>query len=285
MTDERDLQLLRYLSGEADPVEAADLEARLAAEPELALELRSWQETLAAVVSDGAEPVEPSAELRQSLFDTVAKSEDARSTTTTPTPAHQQSADTITRFPQPQRSFGLPGWLAAAACLLAAFGLARGFQVERQLRNQVADMTAQRQQLEDRLSALGNRLTGTEGDVEQLALVLQTSSSPRTRTVIMAGLEDAPGAFGTTLVRPGEAAFFAYALPQLSERQDYQLWFIGEQGPVSAGTFEVDQAGNARVVVAAEDLERAGQWAVTIEPQGGVPQPTGTMVLLGSVSA
>jgi anti-sigma-K factor RskA len=33
-----------------------------------------------------------------------------------------------------------------------------------------------------------------------------------------------------------------------------------------------------------EDLERVGEiqaWAVTIEPRGGVPQPTGTMVLKG----
>ncbi|HJZ13102.1 MAG TPA: anti-sigma factor, partial [Acidobacteriota bacterium] len=64
--------------------------------------------------------------------------------------------------------------------------------------------------------------------------------------------------------------------------KSYQLWAIGNQGPVSAGVFAPDIAGSAVITIfMVKETESVLQFAVTIEPKGGVPQPTGSMVLAG----
>ena len=55
--------------------------------------------------------------------------------------------------------------------------------------------------------------------------------------------------------------------------------------PVSAGVFAIDASGNGAVLL--PDLPAgvaAKAFAVTEEPEGGVPQPTGPKVLVGLVS-
>jgi anti-sigma-K factor RskA len=65
----------------------------------------------------------------------------------------------------------------------------------------------------------------------------------------------------------------------------YQLWFITPgQAKVSAGTFAVDSAGEATLDVAIpKDLGEIALAAVTEEPEGGVPQPTGAIQLVGKL--
>ena len=97
-----------------------------------------------------------------------------------------------------------------------------------------------------------------------------------------------PGAAGSTYVNPRahEALFYAFGLPRLPDRKTYQLWFIAAGKPVSAGTFAVDPRGDASVQVdRVTDPRQIQAWAVTVEPLGGVPQPTGAMVLKGAASA
>jgi anti-sigma-K factor RskA len=49
---------------------------------------------------------------------------------------------------------------------------------------------------------------------------------------------------------------------------------------VSAGVFDVDREGRGELEVAAVPAsDQAATWAVTVEPAGGVPAPTGDMVL------
>jgi anti-sigma-K factor RskA len=107
-------------------------------------------------------------------------------------------------------------------------------------------------------------------------------SAPSVSSVLLAGLEATPQAQGSTFVDPSAraAVFYASDLPALSGEQTYQLWFIADGVPVSGGTFDVDAEGRAMVIVdQTAPIEAIQLWAVTIEPAGGVPQPTGEMVL------
>jgi anti-sigma-K factor RskA len=58
------------------------------------------------------------------------------------------------------------------------------------------------------------------------------------------------------------------------------LWYLTAKTPVSAGLLQPDAAG--QIVAAfqspALDLQPSG-FAVSIEPEGGVPQPTGAIYL------
>jgi hypothetical protein len=113
---------------------------------------------------------------------------------------------------------------------------------------------------------------------------LQVVASPGVQSVTLAGLGPAPGALGHTYVNPlrRDALFYAFDLPALPSGKTYELWYIAGGKPVAAGTFAVDPQGIASVQVEhVADVASIQAWAVTIEPTGGVPQPTGAMVLKG----
>ncbi len=78
------------------------------------------------------------------------------------------------------------------------------------------------------------------------------------------------------------AYFYGLNLPQAPTGKSYQLWAIADAKPISIGVFNVDENGNNLTKL--ETLPTEGQiqkFAVTLEPAGGVPQPTGQMYLIG----
>jgi hypothetical protein len=79
--------------------------------------------------------------------------------------------------------------------------------------------------------------------------------------------------------------FVAHHLPALPSGRTYQLWLVTATQKISAGTFEVSTGGDA-MVQATYALGRGALKAVAVtqEPVGGVPQPTGAMVLVGSAA-
>ena len=72
-------------------------------------------------------------------------------------------------------------------------------------------------------------------------------------------------------------------LPALPAGKVYQLWVVTAQAPVSAGLLRPDPDGRASLTVATpRDLATPVAMAVTIEPDGGVPAPTGEKFLIGT---
>jgi anti-sigma-K factor RskA len=73
---------------------------------------------------------------------------------------------------------------------------------------------------------------------------------------------------------------FVANLPRAPEGKAYELWTIGEGAPRPAGLFQVDARGRGshRVEPVAGGAP-VKVFAVTLEPEGGVPAPTGPMVL------
>jgi anti-sigma-K factor RskA len=78
--------------------------------------------------------------------------------------------------------------------------------------------------------------------------------------------------------------FLVSSIPPPEKGKTYQLWVIEDGKPASMGIFDVDQKGNS--VMEIKTMPEPGtsmQFAVTLEPAGGVPQPTGDMYLYGSL--
>jgi anti-sigma-K factor RskA len=85
------------------------------------------------------------------------------------------------------------------------------------------------------------------------------------------------GAAAAVVQEDGGALFVARDLPRAPGDDIYQLWFLGGDEPVSAGTFE---ASEGRVVLRIDlSFEGVGGAAVTVEPPGGSEQPTTEPVL------
>ncbi|MGY6559414.1 MAG: anti-sigma factor [Nitritalea sp.] len=72
-------------------------------------------------------------------------------------------------------------------------------------------------------------------------------------------------------------------LAALDAEQDYQLWAIGDEGPVGIGLVNAEQKFSLQQMNA---VAQAGAFAITIEPKGGSASPTlENLVVIGQLSA
>jgi anti-sigma-K factor RskA len=245
-----------YALGALDGEDLRALEEHLAAGcPACRRDLDLWQRDLEAL-AESVTPIQPSDTTRARILRFAAA-------------------------PVPVRS--VPRWLpfAAAAVLLLAVW---GFAGQIRLRGELRRMAAGQESLERRVADLGREVQQARFEVRHTAQALQVLAAPHVSTTVLAGLGPTPGAAGHTYVNPQthDALFYAFNLPALGPDKTYQLWFIADGKPVSAGTFSVDPRGTGSLrVERVVDVKDIQAWAVTVEPRGGVPQPTGEMVLKG----
>ena len=186
--------------------------------------------------------------------------------------------------PRTRRGAGAPFWLALAASLVAL--LLAGWATLRlgEVRSELARTAAGGERTAASLAATRADLDRARTEIARVSASLPIVASPVARSIVLAGLPPAPRAGGTTVVDPrtGAALFYAHALPAPAPGKTYELWYITAGGPVAAGVFDVDAKGDGALrIEEVPDPELVLAWAVTLEPAGGVPQPTGEMVLKG----
>ncbi len=114
--------------------------------------------------------------------------------------------------------------------------------------------------------------------------VVEIVGASDVRRVDLAGQTVAPAASGRTFWSPSRGLLFTAAdLPPLPGGQVYQLWFVTASAPLSAGLFTPDRTGRAIVIGTMPAGVQPVAVAVTIEPAGGVPSPTGAKYLVGTL--
>jgi anti-sigma-K factor RskA len=148
-------------------------------------------------------------------------------------------------------------------------------------------VTVENRDLKQRLSDLQTtaRLFQKEEARDRAVLDLLTAPDTLKVTLVSGAARAMPE--GKAFYHPQKGLlFYAADLPALPPNRTYQLWLVPAEGnPISAGVFQVDAHGNGQVLL--PNLPSgviAKAFAVTVEPAGGVPQPTGTKVLIGAVS-
>ena len=110
---------------------------------------------------------------------------------------------------------------------------------------------------------------------------------PDAKVVSLAASDVAKGASAVLLFNPVTQKVWLYSanLPECPSGTSYQLWAI-DQKPVSVGTFHIDAGEMAHLLVKRlPDFEKARRFAVSLEPAGGRPQPTGPIYLAGQRSS
>lgn len=253
-----------YALGALEGEELRELEEHLAGGcEECDRQLALWQgdlEELAATVP----PVEPSEITRARVLRLAGATPEA-----VPAPAAAR------------RSSWKMAAAASALLALAFWGLLGQVRMEREMRS----LSAERDRLRRQVEVLSREVGSVRSEVLQAKQDLQVLAGPGVQAVTLAGLGPTPGAKGRTYVNPSthDALFYAFDLPVLPADKTYQLWFITDGKPVPAGVFAVDPRGTASLrVQQVADVARIQAWAVTVEPSGGLPQPTGTFVLKGA---
>ncbi len=174
---------------------------------------------------------------------------------------------------QAQDRFGISRWwMAAAALFLALWGW-------RELSVRVTREKFNSSEAEIRRLAGENQLLAAR--VEKLGAEMAALASPDTRTIALAGQQISPSASARVFLEPQKrrAVVFFYNLPANANDKSYQLWILraDQPKPQSAGVFDVAHSGDASISI--ENLPLATEikgLAVTLEPKGGVAQPTNT---------
>jgi Anti-sigma-K factor rskA len=120
-------------------------------------------------------------------------------------------------------------------------------------------------------------------DTAQLAQALAILNDPATRDVTFG--ETAKPSRGRVFVSLGKGVVFIGAnLPGIGPGKTFELWIIPASGmPSPAGTFQAQSDATA-VYVRPGAVENAAAIAVTVEPEGGSPQPTTTPFIVARLS-
>jgi hypothetical protein len=147
----------------------------------------------------------------------------------------------------------------------------------------VKDQLLQREiELEDarlQLARRGGNAARSRQPQDELAALMQ---QPNVHVVSMSGSDVARQASGFLLYDPQTQKAWLYAvnLPECPNGTAYQLWAMFEK-PVSVGTFHMDTGESAHLLVKrVPDFARAKKFAISLEPSGGRPQPTGPLYLV-----
>ena len=138
----------------------------------------------------------------------------------------------------------------------------------------------------DELERLRGRVAILQDELTEREATLRFLSDPKVRYVNLGGLPASPGASGWLLWNPDtrRGLLLTRGLPPVPPDRAYELWAIAGSEPVPAGVFAVDPAGRAllRLPVLPEG-KAFDKFAVTVEPAGGLPKPSGAMHLLGTL--
>jgi len=248
--DEIDELAAAYALGGLEGEERLRFEALLeAGDPDAMRALRDCEDTLVGLAAGAPAPPPPA--VKAALMERIAA-----------TPAPGQTL--------PRRSHAL--WPVVLSGAMAA-GLAAvvvGWSVS--------------STYEKRLDALVQSAERLRAELRSQQAVIAILRDPATQVVVLAGLPPAPGARARMMWHAqAGGVFVATGLPAPPDGKAYQLWAIaGSNAPVSAGVFTVDAAGTGSLAVRPlPGVATVNAFAVTLEPAGGLPAPSGEMYLLG----
>tara|TARA_R110002096_G_scaffold329006_6_gene523095 strand:+ start:63112 stop:63906 length:795 start_codon:yes stop_codon:yes gene_type:complete len=124
-------------------------------------------------------------------------------------------------------------------------------------------------------------------EIDQKSELLAILEARDVDLILMDGLDVNPTGYGKVVWDKdnGQALLQVANLPNVPLSKDYQLWFVVNNQPISAGVFAVNNSEKDNFFKIEQFQQSAsdGAFAITLEPEGGSPQPTGDMYLLGSM--
>jgi anti-sigma-K factor RskA len=246
-----------YALGALDGEEKQSLEAHLQACPYCQQQLAGARQRT-ALMGLAAPAMAPRPQVKSALMDKVRaeKQAGARSGAAPTAPSKTAKKRWGLRF---SLGFGL----ATAVLAFATYELAKQ-DIERG--NELKQLQAQVSQDSAAMKFMGE-VTGAP-DSAQITLLQQPGGPPGQAHVLYNA-------------RMGMGVYSGQIAPAPAGKS-YQLWLVPASGaPVSAGMIDTNQQNGAVMLHMTPGLA-AKEFAVTVEPQGGMPQPTGPMVLVGA---
>jgi anti-sigma-K factor RskA len=236
-----------YVLGSLDPEERRAFEAHLAGCAECSAEVASLRPVIGALAT-AVPQVTPRAELRDRILSDIgAGAGEGAGLKTRPYTLHDRKSPAALT------------WLPLAAAIVIAVGAAV----------YVASLQRQMGELQARF--------------DQAQATTAVLAAPDLARIDLQGQPVAPDARARALwSRSRGLVFTAANLPPAPEGKAYQVWVVTAQAPISAGLLSPDSSGiGTQYYMTPADIAPPVAVAVTLEPAGGVPAPTGERYLIG----
>jgi anti-sigma-K factor RskA len=238
--------------------EREQVEAYLAVHPEARAQAEEMVRA-ASALHQAVSPVEPAPRTRTALMARVAADERASSQ------VHTTPAPRLNRFASLFRPLGFA---------VAALGLIWILL----LNLQVVGLNRQ-------VTALHEALAAQSISLDQIIQKLPKGTPTDTITVSLKGTDVEPQAQGQLIATPTSqsAVLVVTGLPPLESGKTYQVWLISG-APVSAGLLTVDANGQGVLIITSQEaIGSFKSLGISVEPEGGSPQPTGDIVVLSDL--
>ena len=271
-----------YASGALSEDERRDFEAHL----EMCVDCVTEVKSLLPVTQNllhVALPLDPPSQLRERVLQQVSGTSgsgasDERSMTGLDTDRGPVT-DTVVNTGETRRP-GALFWMAASL-LIAVAGLGGWYTADLNrrmagLQDELASARLQNERLEFEAAA-------ATFEAMQHEEVFDIVTGPNVQQLFLTGQPLAPRATGRALWNDeADLVFLAGGLPALPVGDIYQLWFVTPDALISAALLGPDSDGAATLTLTIPNtVVMPTAMAITIEPEGGVPAPSGDVYLLG----
>ncbi|UZD22268.1 anti-sigma factor [Algoriphagus halophytocola] len=260
-----------FLLGELTERERAEVVALAKTYPEIQSELDALEETMFAF--DNMSGPAPSDEVKNKIFSTLESDFILKEA---PKPTAVPADEKVIPISSPWKPFAIAASIAAIVASGAAFYYADKYQERDQQfeallqdQNAMADNLNQvKQQFEEKDSQLDKLIAGDFKRVEMRGEGFEMQKDAKVDVFWDQNAQEVFVAVNT--------------LNDLSEEFDYQLWAIGDDGPIGIGLVN---SGEKLTLQQMQAVAQAGAFAITIEPKGGSEAPTlEKLVVLGEVA-
>lgn len=260
-----------FLLGELTEREREEVLVLAKMHPEIQRELDELEKTMLAF--DNLTGVVPSQKVKEKIFSTLEKEFILKEA---PKPTAVPTGTKVVAISSPWKPFAIAASIAAIVASGAAFYYADKYQE----RNDQFTALLQDQ------SVMADNLNQVKQEYEQKDSQLDKMIAGDFKRVEMRGegfemQKDAK--VDVFWDQNAQEVFVAVNnLNDLGEEFDYQLWAIGDDGPVGIGLVN---SGEKLTLQQMEAVAQAGAFAITIEPKGGSKAPTlEKLVVLGEVA-
>jgi anti-sigma-K factor RskA len=305
LDDELETQACLYAIGAMEEAEARAFEEQMRDQPALRQYVADFQAS-ADLMARALPPLAPPPEVKARLMASMAMEDTSKAPSPLPAPIPSARPGGAK---SPAGLGGIVPWAAAAGLTaMAAWQWHEGREIrkERDAALQEASLWASNaRQAADKNSELSLAIQRAESSMRDLAgerdqavakvrTIENESESLRKQVAQLQSQNDLSNArvavLGSLIKKKPDAraasvwsserqsgVLVVENLPALPPGRDYQLWVLDptKGAPISAGVFQVDATGAARVAfTAVETVTEPAQFAVTEEQQGGVPSPT-----------
>ena len=141
------------------------------------------------------------------------------------------------------------------------------------------------QRLAGELADANHQIVQMTNERQKADMLVDLLSSPDTTSVKLAAAPETERSWGMVRYNAKRGmVVYAADLQPLPAEKIYQMWLVPKAGaPISVGIFAPGPHGTRQLWTATVPLNtEVKAFAVTVEPAGGMPQPTGPKVLVGA---